>query len=459
MARQLSVIMPYCNEYPQIYFTVCGIRCELEQSDIDWEIITIANKSSDQGFEKMQRIQTDRIKALRYDEKLSHWCAKNHGIQNSTGETLFFIDGHCILSKNALVNQYKCFIEHAEELHGTLHLPILYMNEKGGRELEYKLQANITEKKGIDNPKNTAHNLHYSFTRYKHTKPFHRVSCMSTCGMMISRKLLVDEMGLWPGAMGIYGGGENFINFTIAVMDYHINVFHRPNSVHHYAEKRGYAQPLTAKIKTPEGWIPMGEMQIGTIVSTPNKKKAAVIEIYPQGIKDVYKVILEDGSTTACSQDHLWQVYSGHVLTLAQLQNNLKAGIVDYIPVFTNKDLVFKQLKTIDYIGEAECQCILIDHPDHLYITDDDIVTHNSWNYDDWVRNRIIAAYMYGGEEWAHPFALNIRGRKEVLEGIYQEVVKTCKTHQDHIEAQVKLSPQEWVEREAEEGRFQGVYK
>ena len=39
-----------------------------------------------------------------------------------------------------------------------------------------------------------------------------------------------------------------------------------------------------------------------------------------------------------------------------------------------------KKLKiiSIDYVGEKEAQCIAIDHPDHLYITDDFIVTHNT---------------------------------------------------------------------------------
>lgn len=39
-----------------------------------------------------------------------------------------------------------------------------------------------------------------------------------------------------------------------------------------------------------------------------------------------------------------------------------------------------KKLKiiSIDYVGEKEAQCIAIDHPDHLYITDGFIVTHNT---------------------------------------------------------------------------------
>lgn len=35
-------------------------------------------------------------------------------------------------------------------------------------------------------------------------------------------------------------------------------------------------------------------------------------------------------------------------------------------------------IKKVEYIGREECQCIMIDNPCHLYITDDYIITHNT---------------------------------------------------------------------------------
>lgn len=35
-------------------------------------------------------------------------------------------------------------------------------------------------------------------------------------------------------------------------------------------------------------------------------------------------------------------------------------------------------IKAVDYVGEEECQCIYIDEPCHLYITDNYIITHNT---------------------------------------------------------------------------------
>lgn len=37
-----------------------------------------------------------------------------------------------------------------------------------------------------------------------------------------------------------------------------------------------------------------------------------------------------------------------------------------------------RSIKSIKYVGMKDCQCILVDHPDHLYITDNFIVTHNT---------------------------------------------------------------------------------
>lgn len=46
---------------------------------------------------------------------------------------------------------------------------------------------------------------------------------------------------------------------------------------------------------------------------------------------------------------------------------------------FNPKRPVIKRfLKSVDYIGDEECQCIMVDDPCHLYITDNYIITHNT---------------------------------------------------------------------------------
>lgn len=43
-----------------------------------------------------------------------------------------------------------------------------------------------------------------------------------------------------------------------------------------------------------------------------------------------------------------------------------------------NPPIPVKLIKSIEYVGKTECQCILVDSEDHLYLTDYYIVTHNT---------------------------------------------------------------------------------
>lgn len=72
----------------------------------------------------------------------------------------------------------------------------------------------------------------------------------------------------------------------------------------------GKAQPLYSRVRVPGGWITMGEVEVGTVVCTPNGKTAPVAAIYPQGKKTIYRFTFEDGRTTDCCDDHLWKVHT-----------------------------------------------------------------------------------------------------------------------------------------------------
>ncbi|MDR2651007.1 MAG: DEAD/DEAH box helicase [Prevotellaceae bacterium] len=70
----------------------------------------------------------------------------------------------------------------------------------------------------------------------------------------------------------------------------------------------GKAQPLTAKIATPKGWVNMGDIQVGDVVFGSNGKRCFVEAIYPQGVRFIYKVVFNDGCSTECDIEHLWAV-------------------------------------------------------------------------------------------------------------------------------------------------------
>lgn len=255
----------------------------------------------------------------------------------------------------------------------------------------------------------------------------------------------------------------------------------------------GKAQPLWSKVLTPAGWTTMGELKVGDVVIGENNDNGKVVQIFPQGVKDYYRVHFDDGTVAECCDDHLWKVSSDdhseyQVLKLQDIRNNLDkhykvpisstiefnssldnpTGAIQYLfspkcmvskefltdSVFARKGLlamlvdahgyvsddkqfwefeapsvkvaimfaqlarslgvkvrcdsschficssVFnpfwhrrneaelfeypkftltKSIKSVEYVGKTECQCILLDNKTHTYITDGFTVTHNSW--------------------------------------------------------------------------------
>lgn len=70
----------------------------------------------------------------------------------------------------------------------------------------------------------------------------------------------------------------------------------------------GKAQPLYANIRVPNGWEKMGNMKVGDLVCNPDGGYSSVSGIFPQGLKDNYKITFSDGSVAESCDEHLWTV-------------------------------------------------------------------------------------------------------------------------------------------------------
>ncbi|MFG2136241.1 helicase-related protein [Streptomyces sp. NPDC048650] len=90
----------------------------------------------------------------------------------------------------------------------------------------------------------------------------------------------------------------------------------------------GKAQPLDALVLTPSGFRPMGEMAVGTEVVVPSGELAVVDGVFPQGEREVWRLVLSDGSAVECDDEHLWIVASRgtgeRVLTTRELRADLR---------------------------------------------------------------------------------------------------------------------------------------
>ena len=74
------------------------------------------------------------------------------------------------------------------------------------------------------------------------------------------------------------------------------------------AYMRGRAQPYDAQVLTPDGFVPMGTLQVGDLVIGSDGTPTPVLGVYPQGRKEVYRVATQDGAWTVACGEHLWTV-------------------------------------------------------------------------------------------------------------------------------------------------------
>ncbi len=73
---------------------------------------------------------------------------------------------------------------------------------------------------------------------------------------------------------------------------------------------RGRAQPYFSRVLTPRGWRPIGSLRPGECVIGSDGRPTTVLGVFPQGVKDVFRVVAQDGASTLCCGDHLWAVYT-----------------------------------------------------------------------------------------------------------------------------------------------------
>lgn len=74
----------------------------------------------------------------------------------------------------------------------------------------------------------------------------------------------------------------------------------------------GKGQSLSAKILTPFGYRAMRDMVVGSFTCNPDGTVCKAIGVFPLGIKQLYKVSFDDGTSTEVTEDHLWLTKDNH---------------------------------------------------------------------------------------------------------------------------------------------------
>lgn len=68
----------------------------------------------------------------------------------------------------------------------------------------------------------------------------------------------------------------------------------------------GKAQSLDSRLLTPTGWVRMGDIKVGDRVIAQTGEPTIVTGVFPQGEKEIFRVVMSDGSSTECCDEHLW---------------------------------------------------------------------------------------------------------------------------------------------------------
>ena len=96
----------------------------------------------------------------------------------------------------------------------------------------------------------------------------------------------------------------------------------------------GKEQPISEPVLTPNGWVTMGEINVGDMVIGSDGNEQYVLGVYPQGIKPIYKIEFTDGTFTNCGLEHLWSV---NTLNMRTAKTRGKDGKPIYKPNFGYK--------------------------------------------------------------------------------------------------------------------------
>lgn len=101
----------------------------------------------------------------------------------------------------------------------------------------------------------------------------------------------------------------------------------------------GKAAPLDSRILTPCGWVLMKDIKVNDDIIGKDGNFIKVTGVFPQGVKDVYKIHFNDKTWVETCKEHLWSVTTVRnrnfkTLSLEQIKMSLKEDSYDLKRVF-----------------------------------------------------------------------------------------------------------------------------
>ena len=90
----------------------------------------------------------------------------------------------------------------------------------------------------------------------------------------------------------------------------------------------GKEQPLSSLVLTPSGWVRMGSLKVGDLVSTPFGKPQRVLNIFEHKNKDIYEITTSDGRKCRCGLEHLWAFRTKNDVLKYLVSKDVNEGLI-----------------------------------------------------------------------------------------------------------------------------------
>jgi len=246
----VSICIPYAEDWPHLYFTLTGIVNALVWSKLSHEIIVVINNKKDPAIltqakkSILEARDFVRYHNLRYIEKdyASNAQAANEAAANATGKHLCFTDSHVSVFPNIFTECIKVLEQHEDAgmVHSPItwnaipHHPVTFDFIPGGRCYQYRYR---TWKKGSDDWYLYAH-FHGTYNHSMQSpNPYPIAGCGH--GFFMMRHDVWKKVGGYHTKQKAYGGREPYLTFKCWLFGY--RNFTVPTTNHtHYNGRRLY---------------------------------------------------------------------------------------------------------------------------------------------------------------------------------------------------------------------------
>jgi len=111
---------------------------------------------------------------------------------------------------------------------------------------------------------------------------------------------------------------------------YYDNGFIKGNILSYGPPGFGKAQPNSEPVLTPNGWIPMGKILPGDYLINRKGEQTKVLNIFPQGPREIYEITFADGNTVRCDGDHIWHTWQNSGNKKKIYQNRTTKEMLNY---------------------------------------------------------------------------------------------------------------------------------